>query len=278
MITMRNWVVEVPECDRWIGMDGEQFTRLLAIRSDAPEGWAYRLDVKYGSGRQDFLLLERAEDGTLWTELRRDAPECGIVKAQVRGVWDGREQKSNVFELEVLPSLHAAREFDRGCPTAFRQLEARLEAIKRSVEATCWQSGDAAGNAAESAEKAGKAAAEAGSAAADAERAAGEAGVQARAADASRIAAEVARQEAEEQAGKAGEAAAQAGIDRRDAAESQAAAEAAKSAAEDARTRARIRIPGFPRGARRERSARKARPARRVRPGRRVRRATRATR
>lgn len=225
MITMRDWVVEVPECERQIGFDGENFTRLLVIHSDAPEGWTYRLDVRYGSGRQDFLLMERGEDGCLWTELSRNNMECGIVKAQVRGTFNGLEKHSNLFELDVLPSLHSAGVFDNGCPSAFRQLEARLEALKRGSESAAWQAGDSAGAAAASAEEAAQAAAQAGRYAADA-------GTSAKAAQVSRKGAEDALRAAEGTLDSVQAVAGQVQVGSLAADESRRAAEAAEKQAE----------------------------------------------
>lgn len=173
MILMKDWHVYVPEYDRRIGFDGENRTRRLEIHAaDAEEGWAYRLDARYGNGRQDFLLLE-LENGVLWTELDREMLSPGILKAQVRAAKGDLELRSNLFELDIRPSLRSADAFAGGCPSAFRQLEERLEALKQDGEIAAVTAENAAGRAETAAANAGQSAEAARQSAATAESAAG---------------------------------------------------------------------------------------------------------
>ena len=131
MIAMKDWRVSVPAADRLIGFSGENRTRYLRISADVPEDWEYKLDLRYSSGRRNFLRLDWETDA-LTCELLREDLENGALRAQVRAMKNGREQHSNVFELEVGGSVGAAEAFSGGMPGAFRDLEARLDALYRS--------------------------------------------------------------------------------------------------------------------------------------------------
>lgn len=134
MITMKNWCIYVPQADRLISYSGENKVRRIEIHGDAPAGWNYKLDLRYPTGRRNFLLLERADDGTLGCGLLRDDLETGVLRAQVRAMRGGvQERHSNVFALEVAGSVNASGSFDGGMPTAFRQLEDRLDELYRDM-------------------------------------------------------------------------------------------------------------------------------------------------
>ena len=135
MITMKDWFVRVPEGDRLIGYSGENRVKRIAIESDAPPGWEYKLDLRYPSGKRNFLRLDRAVDGTLGCDLLREDVETGVLHAQVRAVQGEMERHSNVFDLAVAGSVNAAASFDSGMPAAFRQLEARLDALYHDMSA-----------------------------------------------------------------------------------------------------------------------------------------------
>ncbi len=132
MIAMKDWRVSVPAADRLIGFSGENRTRYLRISADVPEDWEYKLDLRYSSGRRNFLRLDWETDA-LTCELLREDLENGALRAQVRAMKNGREQHSNVFELEVGGSVGAAEAFSGGMPGAFRDLEARLDALYRDM-------------------------------------------------------------------------------------------------------------------------------------------------
>lgn len=135
MIAMENWRVYVSEDDRLISYSGENRVRRIEIRSNAPAGWEYKLDLRYPTGRRNFLLLARADNGTLGCDLTREDLETGVLHAQVRAVRGDQERHSNVFELAVAGSVNAAASFDNGMPTAFRQLETRLDELYHDMSA-----------------------------------------------------------------------------------------------------------------------------------------------
>ena len=132
MIAMKDWRVSVPAADRLIGFSGENRTRYLRISADVPEDWEYKLDLRYSSGRRNFLRLDWEADALTCALLREDL-ENGALRAQVRAVKDGQEKHSNVFELEIGGSVGAAEAFSGGMPGAFRDLEARLDALYRDM-------------------------------------------------------------------------------------------------------------------------------------------------
>jgi len=134
MIAMKDWRVSVPAADRLIGFSGENRTRYLRIYTDVPADWEYKLDLRYSSGRRNFLRLDREADA-LTCELLREDLENGALRAQVRAMKDGQEKHSDVFELEIGGSVGAAEAFCGGLPGAFRDLEARLDALYRDMAA-----------------------------------------------------------------------------------------------------------------------------------------------
>lgn len=181
MITMKDWQVSVPWQDERIGFVGENQVFRLEIGTDAPEGWEYKLDFKYASGRKNFLLLHHA-DGALWCMILREHLENGRVTAQIRAVKGEQEKHSNLFGLLVENSILASKAFERTAPSAFAQLEERLSALHLGTEAAASRAEGAAGQAADAADAAAQAAETAGQraeAAADSAAAAVESGWQA---------------------------------------------------------------------------------------------------
>lgn len=133
MITMQNWRVNVPEKEQNIGYTGENLVYRLEIHTDAPAGWEYRLDVRYATGQRNYLLLNH-EDGVLWCDILREYLENGRLKAQIRAVRGEQEKHSNVFDLLVLGSILAKKEFEQLEPSAFDQLEQRLSVLREDAE------------------------------------------------------------------------------------------------------------------------------------------------
>lgn len=151
MITMKNWYVSVPADEQSIGYVGENLVFRLEIETDAPPDWVYRLDLKYGNGQKNFLLLNYT-DGFLWVDIERDNLLNGRLKAQIRALRDEQEKHSNMFELIVFNSIQALKEFEKSDPSAFEQLEQRLNQLQQSAEADAVRAEDAADRAEASAE------------------------------------------------------------------------------------------------------------------------------
>lgn len=151
MITMKNWYVSVPRDEQSIGYVGENEVYRLEIETDAPPEWVYRLDIKYiRDGKKNFLLLNY-EDGILYCDILREYLQNGRLQAQVRALKDEQEKHSNIFELIVFNSIQALKEFETNDPSAFEQLEQRLNQLQQSAE----QSANRAEDAADRAEAAG---------------------------------------------------------------------------------------------------------------------------
>lgn len=151
MITMQNWHVHVPDDEQSIGYLGENLVFRLEILTDAPPDWVYRLDLKYGSGHKNFLLLNYT-DGVLWVDISRDNLENGRLKAQIRALRDEQEKHSNMFDLIVFNSIQAVKEFEPSEPSAFEQLEQRLNQLQQNAEADAVRAEDAADRAEAAAE------------------------------------------------------------------------------------------------------------------------------
>ncbi len=144
MITMQNWYVSVPEDEQSIGYVGENEVFRLEIETDAPPDWVYRLDMKYiKDGKKNFLLLSY-EDGVLYCDIKREYLENGRLQAQIRALKDEREKHSNIFELIVFNSIQALKEFETSDPSAFEQLEKRLNQLQQSAEQSANRAEDAA--------------------------------------------------------------------------------------------------------------------------------------
>ena len=146
MISMTNWRVSVPRPDRIIGYDGENLVYRLQIETDGTPDWDYMLDLKYESGRRNYISLAFS-DGVLWADLRREFLSSGRVMAQIRALRGEQEKHSNWFDLIVEPSINATEEFSDRPPGAFAQLEARLNELLADAEAAAKRAEQAASGA-----------------------------------------------------------------------------------------------------------------------------------
>ena len=70
MLTLNNWRLEVPDCQRSIGYEGENRARRLEIQADIGPEWVCWLCMEYSDGTTTALPLERSGD-VLWAELTR---------------------------------------------------------------------------------------------------------------------------------------------------------------------------------------------------------------
>lgn len=159
MITMKNWQVQLqnPQ-DARIGYQGENLSRTLTIQIDEPGNWQYKLDVSNEAGQANVLALQRQEN-VLSVELARaHVAVSGLCRAQVRGLDGDRECRSNIFYLDIGPSINALDEFEPLAPDEFAQMEQTLTAHAAAAQTAAEQAGQSAGQAAVSAEQAGQAA------------------------------------------------------------------------------------------------------------------------
>ena len=131
MIEMKDFHVFVPgREDARLGFTGENGARRLTIRTDDPDGWAYKLELEFEDGQKNILDLT-AGDGVLYVDLERaHLARDGFVWAQVRAIRGEQVAKSNLFQLFVCRSIDAAEAFEIQQPSEFEQLEARLTALK----------------------------------------------------------------------------------------------------------------------------------------------------
>lgn len=68
MITLKNWRLEIPPCERSLGYEGENLSSRLEIETDTGPEWLYYLDMEYSDGTFAALPLTW-EEGKLWAEL-----------------------------------------------------------------------------------------------------------------------------------------------------------------------------------------------------------------
>ena len=131
MIEMKNFRVFVPgREDALLGFTGENGARRLTIRTDDPEGWAYKLELEFEDGQKNILDLT-AGDGELYVDLERaHLARDGFVRAQVRAIRGEQVAKSNLFDLFVCRSIEATEAFEMLEPSEFEQLEANLTVLK----------------------------------------------------------------------------------------------------------------------------------------------------
>lgn len=114
MLTMFDWRLNVPDCGRRMGYEGENLTRRIEIQTDAPEGAAYFLDIEYSDGSTAALPLSHS-DGLLSADLTMEYLRIpGPAAITVRAVDGERVKKSN---LETLYVYKAAGEGDELSPT-----------------------------------------------------------------------------------------------------------------------------------------------------------------
>lgn len=133
MIEMLDWRVTVPVREAAIGFERDHKVHRLVIRTDAPRGWACKLDVAL-EARKNVIDLSREVD-TLWVELTRDMlPEAGLYRAQVRGINGEAVRHSSLFYLRVEKSIDAVDGFPVVIPSEMAQMEARMTALKEQTE------------------------------------------------------------------------------------------------------------------------------------------------
>ena len=159
MITMKNWQVQMqnPQ-DARIGYQGENLSRTLKILVDVPGNWQYKLDLCNQEGKANVLALEKQED-VLSVELTRaHLAVSGLCRAQVRGLDGERECRSNIFYLDIGPSINALDAFEPLEPDEFAQMEQTLTAHAATAHNAATQASASAGQAAASAGQAEQAA------------------------------------------------------------------------------------------------------------------------
>ena len=159
MITMKNWQVQMqnPQ-DARIGYQGENLSRTLKILVDVPGNWQYKLDLCNQEGKANVLALEKQED-VLSVELTRaHVAVSGLCRAQVRGLDGERECRSNIFYLDIGPSINALDEFEPLEPDEFAQMEQTLTAHAATAQNAATQASASADQAAVSAGQAEQAA------------------------------------------------------------------------------------------------------------------------
>lgn len=145
MITMKAWQVYADNPhDLRIGYQGENLARRLEIAVEPAEDWQYKLDLCQASGEANVLALER-QDGLLSVDLERaHLAQSGICRAQVRGLNGTRERHSNIFYLEIGPSINALEQFEPLEPSEFAQMEQEITAHSAAAQAAAAQAEQAA--------------------------------------------------------------------------------------------------------------------------------------
>lgn len=101
MLTMHNWRLDIPDCGRTIGYEGENLSRRVEIQTDAPSNYTYYLDIEYSDGTKSALPLTHS-DGLLSADLTKtylDIP--GPAAVTVRAVDGNAVRKSNMGILYV---------------------------------------------------------------------------------------------------------------------------------------------------------------------------------
>lgn len=145
MITMKAWQVYADNPhDLQIGYQGENLARRLEIAVDPVEDWQYKLDLCSASGQANVLALER-QGGLLTADLERaHLAHSGLCRAQIRGLDGPRERKSNIFYLEIGPSINALEQFEPLDPSEFAQMEQTITAHSAAAQAAAAQAEQAA--------------------------------------------------------------------------------------------------------------------------------------
>lgn len=159
MITMKEWRVRLhnPQ-DARIGYQGENLSRRLEIAVDAPGNWQYKLDLCSEDGTANVLVLERAENCLFVDLTRAHMAVSGPCRAQVRGLDGERECRSNVFFLDIGPSINALDEFEPLPPDEFEQMEQAVTRQAAAAQAAAAAAQQSAGRADEAAARAAQAA------------------------------------------------------------------------------------------------------------------------
>ena len=145
MITMKAWQVYADNPhDLRIGYQGENLARRLEIAVEPAEDWQYKLDLCSAAGQANVLALAQ-QGGLLTADLERaHLAESGLCRAQVRGLNGTRERRSNIFYLEIGPSINALEQFEPLEPSEFAQMEQEITAHSAAAQAAAAQAEQAA--------------------------------------------------------------------------------------------------------------------------------------
>lgn len=145
MITMKAWQVYADNPhDLRIGYQGENLARRLEIAVEPAEDWQYKLDLCSAAGQANVLALAQ-KGGLLTADLERaHLAESGLCRAQVRGLNGTRERRSNIFYLEIGPSINALEQFEPLEPSEFAQMEQEITAHSAAAQAAAAQAEQAA--------------------------------------------------------------------------------------------------------------------------------------
>ena len=145
MITMKAWQVYADNPhDLRIGYQGENLARRLEIAVEPAEDWQYKLDLCSAAGQANVLALAQ-QGGLLTADLERaHLAESGLCRAQVRGRNGTRERRSNIFYLEIGPSINALEQFEPLEPSEFAQMEQEITAHSAAAQAAAAQAEQAA--------------------------------------------------------------------------------------------------------------------------------------
>ena len=145
MITMKAWQVYADNPhDLRIGYQGENLARRLEIAVEPAEDWQYKLDLCSAAGQANVLALAQ-QGGLLTADLERaHLAESGLCRAQVRGLNRTRERRSNIFYLEIGPSINALEQFEPLEPSEFAQMEQEITAHSAAAQAAAAQAEQAA--------------------------------------------------------------------------------------------------------------------------------------
>ena len=145
MITMKAWQVYADNPhDLRIGYQGENLARRLEIAVEPAEDWQYKLDLCSAAGQANVLALAQ-QGGLLTADLERaHLAESGLCRAQVRGLNGTRERRSNIFYLEIGPSINALEHFEPLEPSEFAQMEQEITAHSAAAQAAAAQAEQAA--------------------------------------------------------------------------------------------------------------------------------------
>ena len=145
MITMKAWQVYADNPhDLRIGYQGENLARRLEIAVEPAEDWQYKLDLCSAAGQANVLALAQ-QGGLLTADLERaHLAESGLCRAQVRGLNGTRERRSNIFYLEIGPSINALEQFEPLEPSEFAKMEQEITAHSAAAQAAAAQAEQAA--------------------------------------------------------------------------------------------------------------------------------------
>ena len=133
MITLTNWILNIPTADRTIGFEGDNLVQELRIKTDLSEDWDARAELVFENGTKDIILLSREGEFLIapirWNELY--VP--GTIQVQIRTTRAPEVRLSSIALLHVRDSIYAVGDYSPRLPTEFEQLEDRLVEIAEGV-------------------------------------------------------------------------------------------------------------------------------------------------